>query len=273
MSKKKLLIIGGGNMGYAMGSGIANKKVYRKESIFFVEPSKERREFLRKNEFDSFSNLSNEIKRNNNKFDAIILAIKPNEMKEVLKELSQLIQNDIPIISIAAGIKINTISSHLNLKQPIARIMPNTPCLVGEGISAISYNKNISKNQKLLIKNIFLSIGQTLELEEKYLDSVTAVSGSGPAYFCYFLESLINGAIKQGLKSKHAKELVLQTALGTCILLKEKKLTPELLRKMVTSPKGTTEAGIKVFLNNDFKDIILKAIKAATRRANKLSRC
>ena len=271
MSEKKLLVIGGGNMGFAIAYGIANKKVYKKANMIFVETNRKRIDFFKKNSFNSCRNLHTVIK--NNRFNAIIIAVKPQNIKDVLKELSHLVQNNTPIISIAAGIRIKTISSYLNSKQPIARIMPNTPCLVGEGINAIAYNKNIAKNQKLLIKKIFSSIGQVLELEEKHLDLVTAVSGSGPAYFCYLLESLTNSAIRLGLKSNHAKELVLQTALGTCILLKEKNLAPELLRKMVTSPKGTTEAGIKVFLNNNFKDIILKAITAATKRANELSRC
>lgn len=271
MNKKKLLIVGGGNMGFAIACGISEKKIYKKDRIIFIEKNKERASFLTKKGFKTFDKLD-KVKKEADLLNAIILAVKPFDISEVLKELKTILKHDTALISIAAGIKIKTLVSGSNANQPIARIMPNTPCLVGHGMSAISYNKNFSKKEKLITNKIFSSIGKTLELDEKHLDLVTAISGSGPAYFCYLIESLIKSATKSGLKEKHARELVTQTALGTSILLSKGNLTAEQLRKMVTSPKGTTEAAMKVLLENDFHNAVFKAVKSATNRASQLSR-
>ncbi len=271
MNKKKLLIIGGGNMGFAIACGISEKKIYKKDSVVFIEKNKERIAFLTKKGFETFDKLD-KVKKEANSFNAIILAVKPFDISEVLKGLKTRLKHNTPLISIAAGIKIKTLVAGTNANQPVARIMPNTPCLIGHGMSAISYNNNFSKKERLITNKIFSSIGKTLELDEKYLDLVTAISGSGPAYFCYLTESLIKSAAKLGLKEKYARELVTQTALGTSVLLSKGNLTAEQLRKMVTSPKGTTEAAMKILLENNFYNVVFNAVKSATNRASQLSR-
>ena len=148
--------------------------------------------------------------------------------------------------------------------------MPNTPCQIGEGISALTFNKSVTKERKNIVKQIFISIGKTVEVNESSLDVVTAVSGSGPAYFCYFVESMINSSKRLGLNQKLANELVLQTAKGTLLLLDKINLAPEKLRKSVTSKKGTTEAALKIFQKNNLDKIILSGIKAAKERSVEL---
>ena len=262
---QKLLIIGGGNMGYAIASGIIKNKIIPKSNIVFIENKPERINFLKKNKFTlQVGNL------NKTNYSAIILAVKPTDISNAIKEIKPIINKNQLIISIAAGIKIQTISSLTSKAQPIVRIMPNTPCQIGSGISAITYSKNITNAQKNFVRKIFNSLGKIIELDEAKFDLVTALSGSGPAYFCYFIEALADSAYKLGLQKTISNELVLQTALGTLMLLANGSLSPKLLREMVTSPKGTTEAALKTFDRLQLNTTIYKALKAARDRAIEL---
>lgn len=258
-------------MGYAIAYGITHKKVYKNSEIIFVETKLKRVNFL-KRKFKVFNNTISALKRNERKYNAIILAVKPNNIKEVILKIKNHVDENSLIISIAAGVRIKTLSSRLNKDQPLARVMPNTPCQIGEGISAITFNQYVSKSQKKLVKKIFDSIGKTIILEENKFDLVTAISGSGPAYFCYFIESLIKAAKYHKISDKIASELVLQTASGTTNLLNLRKITPVKLRKNVTSPNGTTDAALKVFKKQNVDKIILKAINAAKIRSIKLGK-
>ncbi|MBI2995289.1 MAG: pyrroline-5-carboxylate reductase [Candidatus Melainabacteria bacterium] len=268
---KKLIIIGGGRMGYAIACGITQNKLYKKHEINFVENSEDRISFLRKKGFTVYKDFYSK------NISAILLAVKPREIKEVLTSLKRVkLKKSIPIISIAAGIKIKTISSNLSLKQPIARVMPNTPCQIGEGMSVITFNKHIFKKDKNKIKNIFKSIGRVVELKEENFDLITALSGSGPAYYCYFIECMTKSIMKlrtsKAITKKTVNQLVLQTALGTIKLLTEGNIPPEKLRESVTSPHGTTEAALNVFKKRNLYNIISSAIKAARNKSIQLSK-
>lgn|SRR3989338_806704 len=270
--KNKLLIIGGGNMGYAIANGMSSHKNVKKSEIIFTESKPERIRFLTKNDYKTFSNIEAALKNNKQKTYAVLLAVKPNDIREVLKELKSHILRDTIIISIAAGIKIKKLSACLPANQPIARIMPNTPCQIGKGMSVITFNKNVSKSQKSTVIKIFKSVGKTTILPEANFDLVTAISGSGPAYFCYLIELLIKSGEKLGLNKKISEELVLETALGTIYLLNNCALSPEALRATVTSPNGTTEAALKVFQKRNWNNIIYEGVKAAKNRAAQLSK-
>ncbi len=258
-------------MGYAIGCGIVKNKVFNKNSIVFIEKAKQRISFLKKEGFvvyDNWQRLRNKEKKS---FDAIILAVKPNQIKNVINEIKTFTSKNLLFISIAAGIKIQQIATLLNKDQPIARVMPNTPCQIGHGMSVITYNKSVKKGQKLIVKKIFNSLGKVTELNnEDKMDLVTAISGSGPAYFCLLIEQMTNSSIKLGLSKEISNELSMQTALGTLLLLSIKNLSPALLREMVTSKKGTTEAALKTLNKLNFDKIIFKAIKAAMDRAKEL---
>ena len=266
---KKLLIIGGGNMGLAIASGMIKENVYDKTNIIFLEKNQDRIKFLKAQKYFVFNDIG-EIQKNSKNLNTIIVAVKPNDLDETLAKLKDRNFMKTPIVSIAAGARLKKLSLLLSKNQPIARVMPNTPCQIGEGMSVITFNKNITNPQKKKIINIFKSLGRVLELKEDKFDLVTAVSGSGPAYFCFLIECLVNSATKLGINNKVAQELVLQTALGTVTLLSKNHLTPKTLRGYVTSPKGTTEAALKIFQENRFSDIIYSAIKAAKNRAAQL---
>jgi len=149
--------------------------------------------------------------------------------------------------------------------------MPNTPALIQEGMSVMSMCECIHDKDIALIKDIFMSIGRLLTLPEKYMDAVTALSGSGPAFFAYFTEAMIEGAVRMGLSKDDATTLAVQTLLGTARLL-DTGMSPSNLREMVTSPKGTTAAGLKTLEEGGLKEIIMAAIASATERAKELGR-
>ena len=259
-------------MGLAIASGILKKGLFSKGNIIFIEKNSQRINYLKSKKYFASNDLNNIIIKNKANIKAIILAVKPNDFNELMTVLKKSVSKNILVISILAGVKIKNIEVHLGKRQPIARVMPNTPCQIGEGISALTYNKNVTKEGKYTIKTIFSSIGDFVEVSENKLDLITAVSGSGPAYFCYFIELLINSTMKLGLNQNLSNKLVLQTAIGTLLLLNKNNLAPGKLREMVTSKKGTTEAALSTFQKKGMDKIIFSGIKAAKERSVELGR-
>jgi pyrroline-5-carboxylate reductase len=256
--------IGGGNMAEAMIKGI---HVKHPKDIFVSEPRDERRIYLEKTYNIKAIPDNKEVVKNCN---IIILAVKPQDMDDVTAEIAEMITSDKLIVSIAAGITLSYLSSRLKTSK-IVRVMPNTPALVQEGMSVLSMCECIHDKGMGLIKDIFMSIGKVMMLPEKYMDAVTALSGSGPAFFAYFVEAMIEGGIKTGLSKDNAAELAIQTLIGTAKLL-ETGIPPDKLREMVTSPGGTTAAGLKVFEERGLKEIVTAVIEAATNRSKELGR-
>ena len=273
---KKLIIIGGGNMGFAIADGITQSNLFKKNEILIVEKNKQLTLKLKHLGFSIISNLNKSedlFKKKKSSVQVLIIAVKPTDIKGLLnglKEVSSI--KYIPVISIAAGIQTKTISSYFKNKQSVIRVMPNTPCQVKAGISAIAYNKYTTKKQKQITRKIFSSIGEIIEMNEEYFNSITAVSGSGPAYFCYIIECLIKSAIALGIEENAAYRLVTKTSEGTLELLRKKKLTPAELREKVTSPKGTTDAAIKTFERLNLSKTIFKGLKAAKERGANLGK-
>jgi pyrroline-5-carboxylate reductase len=256
--------IGGGNMAEAILKGILGR--YGKD-IMVSELKDERRAYLEKTYHVKTTSNNKEIARTCN---IIIFAVKPQDMDNVTAEISDFISEDKTVVSIAAGITLSYLSARLKTPK-IVRVMPNTPALIQEGMSVMSMNACIFGKDMDVIRDIFMSIGRLLVLPEKYMNAVTALSGSGPAFFAYFLEAMIDGAVKMGLSRDDAAALAVQTLLGTARLL-DTGMDPSRLREMVTSPGGTTAAGLKLFEEREFKEIVVAAIEAATKRANELGR-
>ena len=254
--------IGGGNMAEALIKGIAVKHA---GDIMVSEPREDRRAYLEKTYGIKTTPDNKEVVRNCN---IIILAVKPQNMDDVTAQIADVISEDKIIVSIAAGITLSYLSSRLNTAK-IIRVMPNTPALVQEGMSVMSMCECMHDKEIGLIKDIFMSIGILISLPEKYMDAVTALSGSGPAFIAYFIEAMIEGGIKTGLSKDNATELAVQTLLGTAKLL-DTGISPSKLREMVTSPKGTTAAGLKVFEEKGLKEGVIAAIEAAVNRAREL---
>ena len=206
--------------------------------------------------------------------DVIILAVKPQDSDEVLREIRSHVGatgRSPVLISIVAGLTTQCIEQRLGAKQKVVRAMPNMPALIGEGITAICTGKHARKTDRDLARGIFNTVGKTVIVKEDMMDAVTAVSGSGPAYVFLFTECLIKAAQSLGLTRALSKELVKSTLSGSIHLLEKQKQEAEVLRAKVTSKGGTTQAAIDVFMKNKIEEIFKQALRAAKRRAGKLS--
>ena len=270
--RDKLGFIGGGRMGEALIQGILKSGITTAENIQVTDPVTQRREYLA----DSYgvnTYNSNEDSQIWSGCATIILAVKPQIMKDVLLGAKDKINDSHLLISIAAGIKSSFIDANLaGCNCRIIRVMPNTPAFVLEAASALSQGPRATKDDMDTAVSIFNSIGKSIILEEKYFDAVTGLSGSGPAYVFTFIEALIDAGLKVGLNRPDAELLVLQTVLGSVKLAIHSKEHPAQLRAMVTSPGGTTIAGLHELETAGFNGIIMDAVEAATERSKELGK-
>lgn len=206
--------------------------------------------------------------------DVLVIAVKPQMAREVLTALSGAVGKRGPlVISIAAGIPLHAIESWLEGEPRVVRCMPNTPALVAEGMTGMFANTRTTDTDRTLAEAIMGAVGRCLWLpEESQLDAVTALSGSGPAYFFYLFEAMIEAGRELGLAADHARVLALQTALGASRMALQSEVTPEVLRAQVTSPGGTTERALGVLRDGGFSNLVKTAIKVADERAEELAR-
>jgi pyrroline-5-carboxylate reductase len=262
--------IGGGQMGEALIRGIIQSGLSTAADIVVAEPDTNRRSYLEQTYQVQTSDTGTAIW---NSCATVILAVKPQVMGSLLDSSRELITTEHLIISIAAGLPISFYESHLSDKPyRIIRVMPNTPALVLESASALSGNKNITPQDMIYAKSLFDAVGKAVILDEQYLDAVTGLSGSGPAYVFTFIEGMIDAGIKTGLARPVAETLAIQTVLGSVKLMQESGKHPAVLRAMVTSPGGTTIAAQHVMERAGFKGIIMDAIEAATHRSAELGK-
>lgn len=200
--------------------------------------------------------------------DNYLLAVKPQLVPTVCQELEKL--NPLRIISIAAGVTIESIQTQLNSKTAILRVMPNTPAMVGEGMSAIAAGSYTTSKDLDWGSSILSAVGEVVIVDENALDAVTGLSGSGPAYLFYLAEAMIQAGIANGLDPAVADVLTRQTLLGASTLLIKSGTTPEELRSSVTSPNGTTAAAIQQLQSDDFLSLMKEAVSVATNRSKEL---
>lgn len=205
--------------------------------------------------------------------EVIILAVKPQVLKPVVMEIARTVGKPGKLlVSIAAGVRTDSIARWLGSDMPIVRVMPNTPALLGKGVSGLIATAQAGTKEKNRAQAVFDTVGTTLWFDhEDRLDAVTAVSGSGPAYFFLLMEAMINAAVEQGLTADQASTLVLQTAAGSAAMALSGDEKPAALRQRVTSPGGTTERAIDTFMQGNFPDLVSQAIAAACRRSRELS--
>jgi len=259
--------IGGGNMAEALVRGIRGKGQGVRDDILVSEPREERREYLEKNYGIKTTSSNKEVVSS---CDIVILAVKPQNIEAVLDEISPSVEEEKTVVSIAAGVTLGYLSSRLRTKR-LVRVMPNTPALVQKGMTVMSLCECFSDADMAAVREIFMSIGELIVLPEKYMDAVTAVSGSGPAFIALFIESMAEAGVNLGLNEDSALTLAVQTAVGAARLL-ETGMPPSRLREMVTSPGGTTAAGLGVFQKKGLKDMVLAALTAAKKRSEELGR-
>ncbi len=267
LSGLRIGVIGAGNMGHALVRGLVEKSVYPQNiSIFDVD--KKKLDLVRK---ETHIKIAKSNRHCVSLSDVVILAVKPHIMQEAIEEIATSVDRECLVISIAAGVTMARIE--LFFKKPVCliRVMPNMPALAGAGMSAFSLNKHASSKHRKIAEAILSAVGEVIEVPERMLDLVTAVSGSGPAYFFLLAEKLIEAAYEMGMKLETAKKLVYQTAFGSGKVMMHGYEDPEVLVGRVASKGGTTEAALKVFHKHGFGKILQDAVKAAHKRSKEIS--
>jgi len=252
-----------------MLSSVLNSKLSTPKDICLSDVKPERRQYLKKKYKVAVTDSNREAV---GKGDIIILAIKPQNLAEIMADIKGHFKAGQLVISIIAGARIDTLRAGLDHKA-VVRVMPNTPAQIGEGMSVWTATLEVTEAQKKVTGNILGSMGKQIYLDdEKYLDMATAVSGSGPAYFFFFVEALVEAAVQIGLSREVAEQLALQTFVGSAQLLQKSDRSPADLRKQVTSPGGTTAAAIARFEQGGLHKLVLDAVMAALNRAKELGK-
>ena len=263
---EKLGFIGCGKMASAIMGGCLASGKFDKENVIASEINETARQIAKeKFGIKIFDNNIDVVKN----ADVIIFCVKPFVIKDVLKEVAPFITNEKPVISIAAGVKIETIKSFLPSAK-IIRVMPNTPAMVKEGISAICPDENIEDNLKQAAQKIMSSVGGTVFTDEKYIDIITALSGSGPAYYYKIIDDMAKSAVKMGLDYETALKLSAQTAIGSGKMILESGTDVPTLIKNVTTPGGCTEVGNSVLKSSDIVKILDETIFETAKKAKEL---
>lgn len=269
MQMTRITFIGGGNMARSLIGGLLNTGAAA-SSISVAEPKAEAREALGR-EFGITCYAENHVAAA--EAEVILLAVKPQIMPAIHAELHDVLQRNRPLlISIAAGVRLDQLARWFGSNLPIVRCMPNTPSLIGAGASGLCANSRVSAPQKAQAQHILDGAGMTRWIDdENLMDTVTGLSGSGPAYFFAFVEALEAAAVAQGLPRETARALAAQTCLGAGRMLVDSGEDPAALRKRVTSPNGTTQAALDSFATDQLPQIVAHAVAAATRRGQELA--
>ncbi len=270
MQTSTIGFIGAGNMASCLIHGLVNNG-YLPQSIWATNPSSEKLQQLLQ---QHHIHISQDNRTAAEQADALIFAVKPQQLEAAARELAPLIQKHQPlVISIAAGVTEAALQHWLGGNIAIVRGMPNTPAQIGYGATGLFANRLVSPAQKHLAEFIFKAVGIALWVdEETAIDKVAALSGSGPAYFFLLMEALEQGAVKLGLSTAAAHQLTLQTALGAANLAVTQAVALPALRQQVTSPGGTTAAAIEIFEHRHMREIVEQAMQAAYQRAQELAK-
>jgi pyrroline-5-carboxylate reductase len=253
-------------MAYALLKGISQETTY--EVIYACDTNSERTDLFAR-QFKAIPVSPTELVAN---ADIIILAVKPGQIKMVLDETGEFWDEKKLLISIAAGIKTAAIEAELTQPVRVVRVMPNTPCLIGEGASALAAGRHASKADMGLVQALLSKVGLSVIIDEIYMDAVTAVSGSGPAYVFLVVEAMMDAALHLGLNSDMARQLVMQTMKGSISMLEETGEHPAVLKAQVTSPGGTTIAGLRELEAGGIREAFFAAMEKACQRSIELGK-
>ena len=268
MIKKELGIIGIGKIGSALLKRFINSKTINHNEIIIYDIDNAKLKAISNECNVSMAENITELVNNSN---YILIAVIPQVINNVLKQISEIISKEQVLISIAAGVTINHIKSHISKQVGIIRIMTNSPALIGEAATAIATNKDVSEKDLNFAKSLFNSVGIVVELDEIHLDAVTGLSGSGPAYIFIIIEALADGGVKMGLSREISVKLAAQTVLGSAKLLLETKKHPGELKDMVATPAGTTITAIHEIESAKLRATLIRAVEAATLKSRSLN--
>jgi pyrroline-5-carboxylate reductase len=265
--KDTIGFIGAGNMAEALIKGIVAAGLFTPQTIHASDIRDTQLKKIKKTYgIKTYKDNAEIIARTG----TIILAIKPQNMKDVLSEIAPLMAKNHLIISLAAGITTHYIVKHLNGPIPVIRIMPNTPALIQEGASVLAKGKHAIESHCKRAQKLFGSVGTVVTVDESLMDAVTGLSGSGPAYVFLFIEALADAGVKMGLPRPVALSLATQTCLGAAKMVSETGKHPAQLRDMVTSPGGTTISGLHKLEAGGLRTALIDAVEAATKRSKEL---
>jgi len=267
-NKTVIGFIGAGNMAYALIKGLLSNGFDAKN----INVSDSNDELLIKRQSElNITTYSDNVSLLDNS-DIVIFAVKPQVLSMVCLELKNNVKPNHLFVSIVAGIRGNDINRWLGGNFALVRTMPNTPALFQSGVTGLFANELVNSQQKELVTSILSSVGECFWVdEEKLIDAITAISGSGPAYFFLLMQSITQAAIALGLDEKTANSLSIQTSLGASLMATKSGKDPKTLRSEVTSPNGTTQAAIESFQDQNFEGIVAAATRAAYDRARELS--
>lgn len=265
---KKTAFIGGGQMAEAIIGGLIAGQVSRPDALWATDPVAARCDRLK----SRFGILVGSDNRQAVAWaDVVILAVKPQALPDVLKEIGPELSR-VLVISIAAGVTIRAIGEQASGVRRIVRAMPNTPALVREGMTALAFGSGLSEEDRETARAVFEAVGRVIPVEERLMDAVTGLSGSGPAYVFQAIEALADGGVKMGLPRQTAELLAAQTVLGAAKMVLESGEHPAKLKDRVASPGGTTIAGLHELEQGGFRATLMGAVEAATKRSQELGR-
>ncbi len=263
---KRIGFIGAGQMAKAMAAGFIGKGLVSAESVCFFDPNQNAREdFASATGGRALSSNQDVIAQS----EIIFLAIKPQFYPDIVAEIGSGFPADKILVSIVAGMNLGTLSVDFQSRKTI-RVMPNTPGLIGQGASGICCNDGVTDDENTLIVSLLEANGIVCQVTDPQIDMVTGVSGSGPAFVFTFIEALIDGGVNVGLPRATARQLAIETVIGSAELVKQSGDHPGVLRDQVTSPGGTTIAGMQALEESGFRAAVMLAVEAATLRAREL---
>jgi pyrroline-5-carboxylate reductase len=264
----KLAVLGCGKMGQALVAGLIGSGWRKADDIVVTGRRQERLDELN-DAYGIGTTLDNAAAVKD--AEIVVIAVKPQDIEGLLSEISETVEDSQTILSFVAAIPTKFIESHLKSRAPVVRAMPNTPSLVHEGMAGIAGGEHADDEHLSLATEVLTHVGRVVTVPESYLDAVTAISGSGPAYFALLAEAMIEAGILLGLSREISTELVVQTMLGSAKLLRDERMHPVELREMVTSPGGTTTRAIRVLEQSGVRAAFLNAIQAAMERSQELA--
>lgn len=260
--------LGGGNMGRAIMEGLLKAGVYTAEEIFVYDVTQATLDKLQAELGIQPVHSSREIA---DKAQTILVSVKPYVVGSLLEEMKTAIRPEQIIISIAAGISLEQLAGFLSPENKLVRVMPNTPAMVGEGMSAISANDQLTEAEKDQVLAIFNSFGKACFVTENLMDAVVGISGSGPAYVYLFIEALADGGVLEGMPRQDAYEFAAQTVLGAAKMVLETGRHPGDLKDMVCSPGGTTIEGVKILEERGFRGAVMDTVHGVAEKNREMS--
>ncbi len=265
----KVLVIGAGNMGLTYSEGMATSSFLGKQKLKIYDTDPKKIEQLKKQpHFEVYDSLDNSLP----KADIIFVAVKPYHSESLFEEMAPKIHGHQIIVSLMAGVTIETIKEQLGANK-IVRAMPNLPAKVGKGVTSYTASEDVSKVELIMVRNLLDTTGTSIHVDtEKFIDASTGISGSGPAYVFYFMQSMLEAALKMGFSDNDSKILVANTFEGAIELFNQSNITPESWIDRVASKGGTTQAAIDSMEDNNVKQLIQDAAYAAFDRAIELGK-